>query len=298
VLASNTSSLSIDALASGLERPEQFCGFHFFNPVHRMPLVEVVRGAKTSDATLVTAVALARRLGKTPVVVADAPGFVVNRILMPYLREAMHLLEEGYALGDIDASMRRFGMPMGPFEVVDEVGLDVAAKVAVILSKAFPERMTPAAALDQLVAAKRLGRKSGAGFHAYPRGKAAPDPQTRRILGLARERKAESLTTLSERMALAMINEGARVLEEGIVADAGMLDVAMIFGTGFPPFRGGLMRYADTLGLARVESRLVALRAERGDRFKPAALLSRLAAAGETFTHPIVASAPETAAAR
>src|SRR5262249_7488026 len=151
----------IDALAAGLERPEQFCGFHFFNPVHRMPLVEVVRGARTVDPTLVTAVGLARRIGKTPVVVKDAPGFVVNRILMPYLREAMHLLEEGYALRDIDASMRRFGMPMGPFEVVDEVGLDVAAKVAVILSQAFPERMTPAAALDRLVEAKRLGRKSG-----------------------------------------------------------------------------------------------------------------------------------------
>jgi 3-hydroxyacyl-CoA dehydrogenase/enoyl-CoA hydratase/3-hydroxybutyryl-CoA epimerase len=143
VLASNTSSLSIDALASGLLHPGRFVGFHFFNPVHRMPLVEVVRGERTTDTTLVTAVALARRLGKTPVVVKDSPGFVVNRVLMPYLREALHMLEEGYAVADLDSAMRRFGMPMGPFEVVDEVGLDVAHKVAGVLTAAFPNRMQP-----------------------------------------------------------------------------------------------------------------------------------------------------------
>jgi 3-hydroxyacyl-CoA dehydrogenase / enoyl-CoA hydratase / 3-hydroxybutyryl-CoA epimerase len=284
LLATNTSSLSVNSLADGLEHPERFCGFHFFNPVHRMPLVEVVRGAKTSDATLVTAVALARRLGKTPVVVQDAPGFVVNRILMPYLREAMHLLEEGYALTEIDAAMRRFGMPMGPFEVIDEVGLDVAVKVAAVLSRAFPERMSAAPALEKLVAAKRLGRKNGVGFYRHRGRKRIPDPGLSALLGLDRERKASGPGVLSERMVLGMINEAAHCLEDGVVGDAGMLDLAMIFGAGFPPFRGGPLRHADTLGLPRVEARLTALRAECGDRFAPAKMLVRLAAEGKSFT--------------
>jgi 3-hydroxyacyl-CoA dehydrogenase / enoyl-CoA hydratase / 3-hydroxybutyryl-CoA epimerase len=287
LLATNTSSLSVNSLADGLEHPERFCGFHFFNPVHRMPLVEVVRGAKTSDATLVTAVALARRLGKTPVVVQDAPGFVVNRILMPYLREAMHLLEEGYALTEIDESMRRFGMPMGPFEVVDEVGLDVAVKVAAVLSKAFPERMSAAPALEKLVAAKRLGKKNGIGFYRHRGRKRIPDPGLAALLGLDRERKASNPGMLSERMVLGIINEAAHCLEDGVVSDAGMIDLAMIFGAGFPPFRGGPLRHADTLGLARVEARLTALRAECGDRFAPAKLLTRLAAEGKSFTSPL-----------
>ena len=284
ILATNTSSLSVGALAEGCQHPERFVGFHFFNPVHRMPLIEVVRGPATSDSALATAVALARRLGKTPVVVADAPGFVVNRILMPYLREAMHLMEDGYPLVDIDASMRRFGMPMGPFEVLDEVGLDVALKVAGVLTKAFPDRMTPSAALEKLVAAKRLGKKSGLGFYRHRGGKRSSDPALRSILGHERVRKAQNIDVLSERMVLAMINEAARCLEERVVSDAGMLDLAMIFGTGFPPYRGGLLRHADHLGLAHVEARLKAFRAEKGERFAPAVLLSRLAAAGRSFT--------------
>jgi 3-hydroxyacyl-CoA dehydrogenase/enoyl-CoA hydratase/3-hydroxybutyryl-CoA epimerase len=289
VLATNTSSLSVDALAVGLSHPERLCGFHFFNPVHRMPLVEVVRGRATSDQTLVTAVALARRLGKTPVVVADAPGFVVNRILMPYLSEAMVLLEEGHALPDIDGAMRRFGMPMGPFEVLDEVGLDVAHKVGGVLGRAFPDRMTPATALEKLLAAGRLGRKSGLGFYRHAGRKRTPDPAVRGLLGLHRARSGSRREAVTERMVLAMINEAARCLEEKVVADAGAIDLAMIFGAGFPPFRGGLLRHADTLGLARVETRLIALRAEKGERYAPSALLSTLAAEGGTFTAPLVA---------
>jgi 3-hydroxyacyl-CoA dehydrogenase/enoyl-CoA hydratase/3-hydroxybutyryl-CoA epimerase len=290
VLATNTSSLSVTALGEGLKFPERLCGLHFFNPVHRMPLVEVVRGQRTSDIALVTAVALARKLGKTPVVVSDAPGFVVNRILMPYLREAMHLLEEGYRLRDIDASMRRFGMPMGPFEVIDEVGLDVGLRVAGVLGRAFPDRMTPAPALEKLVAAGRLGKKSGAGFYRHRGKKRVVDPQLSTLLGLDRERAPSSLDSLAERMVLAMVAESVRCLEDGVVQDAGMLDLAMIFGTGFPPFRGGPLRHADTLGLPRVEARLYALRAERGERFKPAALLTKVAQDGGTFTSPLVTS--------
>ncbi len=290
VLATNTSSLSVDALAEGLRHPQRFVGFHFFNPVHKMPLVEVVRGAKTGDQALVTAVALARRLGKTPVVVKDSPGFVVNRILMPYLREAMHLLEEGHDLAAIDGAMKHFGMPMGPFEVVDEVGLDVAMKVAGVLSAAFPERMQPAPLLEKLVGAGRLGKKSGLGFYRHEGRKRTPDPAVRTLLGLAAVRSGTSADALTERMALAMVNEGARCVEEGIVADAGAVDVAMIFGAGFPPFRGGVMRYADTLGLANVVARLEALRAEKGPRYEPCALLAAKAKAGETFTAPLGAS--------
>jgi 3-hydroxyacyl-CoA dehydrogenase/enoyl-CoA hydratase/3-hydroxybutyryl-CoA epimerase len=284
LLATNTSSLSVTTLAEGLQHADRFFGFHFFNPVHRMPLVEVVRGPRTSDAALVSAVGLARKLGKTPVVVKDAPGFVVNRILMPYLREGLVLLEEGYRLTDIDASMRTFGMPMGPFEVLDEVGLDVAHKVAAVLSKAFPDRMEAVPALETLIAAGRLGRKSGRGFYRHKGGKRLPDPRLRDVLKLKRERRVPALEILSERMVLAMINEAARCLEDGVVADAGLLDLAMIFGTGFPPWRGGPLRHADTLGLLKIESRLNALRAERGERFAPAKLLARLASEGGSFT--------------
>jgi 3-hydroxyacyl-CoA dehydrogenase / enoyl-CoA hydratase / 3-hydroxybutyryl-CoA epimerase len=284
VLATNTSSLSVAALSVSLVRPEQLCGFHFFNPVHRMPLVEVVRGARTSDRTLVTAVALARRLGKTPVVVRDAPGFIVNRILMPYLREAMHLLEEGYALRDIDGAMRDFGMPMGPFEVVDEVGIDVAHKVAGILAQAFPDRMEPSPALEKLLAKGRLGRKSGAGFYRHRGGKRQPEPELRALLDLSRQRKGQPLDPIEERLVLAMINEASRCLEDRVAADAGAIDIAMVFGAGFPPFRGGPLRHADTIGLPAIETRLTALRAERGERYAPSKLLSDLARRGGTFT--------------
>ena len=289
VLATNTSSLSVDALAQGLIHAERVCGFHFFNPVHRMPLVEIVRGRLTSDQTLVTAVALARRMGKTPVVVADSPGFVVNRILMPYLSEAMMLLEEGCGLADIDGAMRHFGMPMGPFEVLDEVGLDVAHKVGGVLSDAFPDRMRAATPLERLIAAGRLGKKSGLGFYRHAGRKRQPDPAVPGLLGLSRSSRAVDREALAERMVLAMINEASRCLEEQVVADAGAIDLAMIFGAGFPPFRGGVLRYADAFGLAKAEMRLTALRAEKGERFAPSALLSRLAAQGATFTAPIVA---------
>lgn len=284
LLASNTSSLSVDALAAGLLHPERFVGFHFFNPVHRMPLVEVVRGERTADGALVTAVALARRLGKTPVVVKDSPGFVVNRVLMPYLREALHMLEEGYAVADLDASMRRFGMPMGPFEVIDEVGLDVAHKVAGVLASAFPERMQPSPALEKLLASSRLGRKNGRGFYRHQGRKRTPDRSVRGLLGLSHVRRPQSVDALAERMVLAMINEAARCVEEGIVAGPDQVDLAMIFGAGFPPYRGGVLRHADTIGAPMLVDRLRSLRAEKGARFEPCDLLVAKALKGEAFT--------------
>ncbi len=284
LLASNTSSLSINALAQGLLHPERFVGFHFFNPVHKMPLVEVIRGEKTSDAALVTAVGLARKLGKTPVVVKDSPGFVVNRVLMPYLREALHLLEEGYTVPDIDEAMRRFGMPMGPFEVVDEVGLDVAYKVAGVLSKAFPERMQPSPALEKMIAAGKLGKKSGTGFYRHKGRSRKPDRSVRGLLGLHQARHPKTIDSLAERMVLAMINESARCVEEGIVAGPEQVDLAMVFGAGFPPYRGGVLRHADAYGLQMVVDRLRSLRAEKGPRFEPCALLVNKAETEKTFT--------------
>jgi 3-hydroxyacyl-CoA dehydrogenase/enoyl-CoA hydratase/3-hydroxybutyryl-CoA epimerase len=270
LLASNTSSLSINALASGLLHPERFVGFHFFNPVHKMPLLEVVRGERTSD--------------EAPVVVKDSPGFVVNRVLMPYLREALHMLEEGYQVADLDASMRHFGMPMGPFEVVDEVGLDVAQKVAGVLAAAFPERMAPSPVLERMLAAGRLGRKNGRGFYRHQGKKRTPDRGARGLFGQHHVRRPQSVDTLSERMVLAMINEAARCVEEGIVAGPDPVDLAMIFGAGFPPWRGGVLRHADTVGLSTIADRLRALHAEKGPRFEPCSLLVSKAERGERFT--------------
>lgn len=287
VLATNTSSLSVDELAAGLEHPERFVGMHFFDPVHRMPLVEVVRGAKTSPATLSTAVTLVRRLGRTPIVVNDGPGFVVNRVLMPCLREALHLVEDGYRVTDVDAAMRAFGMPRGPFEVMDELGLAVTANVAAVLARAFPGRVAPASQLEVLVKEGFLGRKSGAGFYRYWRGRRTLDPLAARLLRPARERRPASLEALAERMTLAMVNEAAHCLADGVVAEAGTLDLALLYGAGFPPWRGGLLRHADTLGLAKIEARLTALRAEKGERFRPAPLIEELAARGGRFTEPV-----------
>jgi 3-hydroxyacyl-CoA dehydrogenase/enoyl-CoA hydratase/3-hydroxybutyryl-CoA epimerase len=184
--------------------------------------------------------------------------------------------------------MRRFGMPMGPFEVVDEVGLDVAMKVAEVLGKAFPQRMAPAPVLARMVEAGRLGKKSGRGFYRRDGRRRVPDESVRPLLGLPGERKGASPELLAERMSLAMINESAWCLEDRVVSDAGSVDLAMIFGTGFPPFRGGPLRYADTLGLGAVVTRLRALRAERGERFEPCPGLVRRAEAGATFTQPVV----------
>ncbi len=286
VLATNTSSLSVTELAAGLAHPERVVGLHFFNPVHRMPLVEVVRTARTSDEALLTTLHFARRLGKTPVVVNDSPGFVVNRILMVYLREGMHLVEEGFPIMAIDRAMTSFGMPMGPFELLDEVGLDVARKVAAVLARAFPERMSAAPALDRLLEAGRLGRKSGLGFYRHHGARRRPDPGIRALLGLKRERPVPGYDVLAEPMVLGMVNEAAQCLEAKVAPDAGWVDLAMVLGTGFPPFEGGPLRYADRIGLGRVESRLNALRAQRGERFRPAGLLSRLAREEGTFTAP------------
>ena len=276
IFATNTSTIPITQIAAEAKHPENVVGMHFFNPVDRMPLVEIIRGQKTSERAMVTTAALARKLGKTVVYCNDGPGFVVNRILGPYMNESAFLLEEGNSIESLDKAMVDFGMPMGPMALLDEVGIDVAAKVAGILSEAFGARMEKSGVVEKLYADGRHGKKNGKGLYRYDDGKRqGPDPSVYKVLGVRAPHPADEKAVV-ERMVLSMINEASLILEEKIVASAGELDLAMIMGTGFPPFRGGLLRYADSLGLPYIASRLDALSAI-GPRFRPNAPLVRLA---------------------
>ncbi|HEY1122482.1 MAG TPA: 3-hydroxyacyl-CoA dehydrogenase NAD-binding domain-containing protein, partial [Haloferula sp.] len=235
ILATNTSALPIHELAGAITHPERLVGLHFFNPVHRMTLVEVVRTASTSDETLATAVTFVRSLGKLPVVVRDAPGFLVNRILMPYLVEAAKIFERGGDPKAIDDAMLDFGMPMGPLRLLDEVGLDVSAHVARTLAEAFPDRMSVPNLLGKLIEQGHLGRKSGAGFYVYDHHEASPNPAALALRTSDQPTPSDVATQLSH----AMSNEARLCLNEGIAETADDIDLAMVLGTGYAPFRGG-----------------------------------------------------------
>ena len=283
LLATNTSALSVTEISRGLRHPERVGGLHFFNPVHRMKLVEVVRAELTSDVAVDTAVAFVQRMGKLPVVVRDRPGFLVNRILLPYLLEAVRLFEAGAEVRALDESMLDFGMPMGPLRLLDEVGLDVASDVAQTLCAAFPDRMQMPEIFPQVLKAEFKGRKSGKGFYEYRKGRdASVNPVVLELRkrqdkgGLAREE-------LRKRMVLLMINEAARCLEERIVGDPRDVDFAMIMGTGFAPFRGGPLRYADAVGIGRITEDLRRLN-EAGERqFAPCERLTQMNKQNKTF---------------
>ena len=280
ILASNTSSLSIDAIAGELRRPDRVVGMHFFNPVHKMPLVEVVQGRRTGAETVRSVAAFSRRLGKTPIVVGDSPGFLVNRLLMFSLGEALALLEDGVPIETLDSTMKGWGMPMGPVELTDEVGLDVAVHVAGVVAGAFPDRLRIPDWLPRMVDDGRLGTKAGRGFYRYKgRRRQEADPEVYPLLGLS-PRPGASSEDVVDRIALPMVNEAARCLAEGIVGSAADVDLAMILGTGFPPFRGGLCRWADASGLEQMIDRLKRLATGVGPRFAPAAALEDVAAAG------------------
>ena len=257
VLASNTSTISIDSLAGALKHPERFCGMHFFNPVHRMPLVEVIRGKDSSDEAIATVVAYSLKLGKTPIVVKDCPGFLVNRILGPYMLAFQMLIREGAPIQPVDKAMERYGWPMGPAYLSDVVGLDTAFHAGQVMAAAFPERSLGEgpSPTQLLYEAKHFGQKNGKGYYSYTkdrRGKdqKSYDPAVMDLLKPAISGGSEEIEpeAIVERMMLPMIVEASRCLEEGIVDTPLELDMSLVLGLGFPPFLGGLMRYADNLG--------------------------------------------------
>lgn len=284
ILASNTSTISITRMAKAVQRPAQFGGMHFFNPVDRMQLVEVIRGEQTSDQTVVTLVALAKRVGKTPIVVRDCPGFLVNRILFMYLNESLVLLEEGASPRALDKAATAFGMPMGPVTLNDVVGLDTSLYAGRVINTAFADRAKSSRILDDLVAAGRLGQKSGAGFYSYPKGpRGVDDPALQPFIERSRTGNREiSQEEIIDRLFLPMLTEATRILSEGVVRDPSDVDMGLILGTGFPAYRGGLLRWADQLGIPALMAKLK-LYEKLGPRFEPTRLLREMAAKGRKF---------------
>lgn len=290
ILCSNTSTISITDLASVLQHPERFCGMHFFNPVPLMPLVEVIRGEKSSDAAIATTVAYAQVLGKTPIVVNDCPGFLVNRILFPYFGAFSQLLRDGADFRKVDAAMEAFGWPMGPAYLLDVVGIDTAVHAQAVMAQGFPERMRYdfKSAMDLLFEAGELGQKTGSGFYRY-----SPGPSGRvekqvdasiisRIEALQGKQKEFDDEEIVARMMLAMCLETVRCLEDGIVSDPIEADMGLILGLGFPKFRGGALRYIDSMG-AQAFCDLAQQYANLGPLFTPTPRLLQMAANGEKF---------------
>lgn len=283
VFATNTSALSIDAIASVLERPERVVGLHFFNPVHRMQLVEIVRGPRTSLATLETALQFTKSLGKLPVIVKDSPGFLVNRILLPYMVEAVWLFTQGMSAAAIDRVMIKFGMPMGPLRLADEVGLDVAQHVAKDLERRLPKGIPINDTLEKMVAKGWLGKKSGRGFYVYSARGEEPAPESDMRFLQAEKPRTSDAASQQDRLVLIMINEAARVLDEGVVEAPEDVDFGMIMGTGWAPFRGGPLRYADRFGVMEIVRRLDVLSREVAPHFAPCHRLKKMAWEGRTF---------------
>ncbi len=257
ILASNTSSIQLELLSSELQDRTNLVGIHFFNPVPQMQLIEVVSASDTEPVKARRALAFVRRLDKLPLPCKSAPGFVVNRVLLPYLNEALFAMEEGISAAQIDRAGLDFGMPMGPIELIDVVGLDVGLSVGRVLAEAF-HRQVPKS-LETKVSEKKLGRKSGEGFYPWRDGKPVR-PQ---------EPSSKPPADLEDRLILPMINEAVAILHERIVADADLLDAGVIFGTGFAPFRGGPLAYAKARGPRLIEARLRELAQRYGDRFQP-----------------------------
>ncbi len=283
VLATNTSALSINELATVVKHPERVIGLHFFNPVHTMQLVEVVVGNQTHSIVTERVLQFVQGIGKLPVVVKDSPGFLVNRVLMPYLMEAVTLFETGASAVQIDQVMLDFGMPMGPLRLLDEVGIDVAFHVATHVSAAFSDRMHVPEALRLLLQANHLGRKTGSGFYVHhAHGGSEVNGEIMHLVTTKQARRMER-QDLQERMALALVNEAARCLEEGIVSEPQDVDFAMIMGTGFAPFRGGPLRYADSLEISHLVMSLTHLAEDVHPRFTACALLQDMAKTGKRF---------------
>ncbi len=291
ILASNTSTISITFLAEALERPENFVGMHFFNPVSRMPLVEVIRGEKSSEEAISTTVALATKMGKVPVVVNDCPGFLVNRVLFPYFGAFDLLLKQGADFAHVDKVMEKFGWPMGPAYLIDVVGLDTGVHGAEVMAEGFPDRMKPdyKGAIELLYENKRLGQKNGVGFYKYEmdkRGKPkkVADEATYELLKATTDSDKQTFEdqAIIDRTMLAFCNETVRCLEDNIVSTPSEADMAMIMGVGFPPFRGGPCRYIDQMGLDNYLA-LCEKYAYLGKAYEAPQKIRDMAAAGETF---------------
>ncbi|EII3284583.1 MULTISPECIES: fatty acid oxidation complex subunit alpha FadB [Vibrio] len=291
VITSNTSTIPINLLAKSLKRPENFCGMHFFNPVHRMPLVEIIRGEHTSDETINRVVAYAAKMGKSPIVVNDCPGFFVNRVLFPYFGGFSMLLRDGADFTKIDKVMeRKFGWPMGPAYLLDVVGIDTAHHAQAVMAEGFPERMGKQGrdAIDALFEADKYGQKNGNGFYSYTIDKKGKPKKTfsESILPVLADVCADKLDfddqTIIQRMMIPMINEVVLCLQEGIIATPQEADMALVYGLGFPPFRGGVFRYLDSVGIAEYVE-MAKQHAELGAMYQVPQMLIDMAAKGESF---------------
>ena len=288
ILASNTSTIPIGQLVEGLANPDRFCGLHFFHPVRRRPLLEIVCGGQTGDVAIATAVAHAKAIDKMPIVVDDGPGFLVNRLLIPYLAEALDLLLEGAAIEEIETAAKDFGMAKGPLQLLDEIGLDTTLRAAWVLAAAFPERIVSSPLLVSMIKAGRLGRKSGAGFFSYGNRRVDStlgkrDEKVGQIIAQwAGPPQPHSPHSIVLRLLLPMVLEATRMLEEGKIRDPRDIDLGAIFGLGFPASNGGLLWWADTLGAAQVVEMLRPL--ERlGPRTQTTNLLQKMAKTGSRF---------------
>lgn len=283
VIATNTSTIPIAQIGAKMRHPERFLGMHFFSPVDRMPLLEVIPGPATAPTTIATAVQFGRKMGKTVIVVLDSPGFWVNRILLPYMAEAGRLMEEGVPIEAIDRVMTRYGFPVGPATLLDEVGLDVAAKAGDVMHAAFGDRLAPSALIANLIADGRMGRKNGRGLFRYEHGrKAGVDDSVYAVIGLKPHSEVDEVT-VRDRLTALMLNEAAMALAEGVVRSPRDGDIGAIFGIGFPPFRGGPLRAIDAMGAPGLVQRLEALALAHGERFAPCPALVDHARAGRTY---------------
>jgi 3-hydroxyacyl-CoA dehydrogenase/enoyl-CoA hydratase/3-hydroxybutyryl-CoA epimerase len=275
ILATNTSSLSVTEMASAIQNPERFIGMHFFNPVEKMPLVEIIRGERTNEETIAKVAALTTEMGKFPIVVRDVPGFLINRILIPYLNEAVFLLQEGHSIEEIDRAALSFGMPMGPIRLLDEVGLDVAAHVSKVMTNGYGERMAVPDFAEKLVALNRKGRKTSAGFYDYKGKESSPWSGVTQALGLPTSPATKlSQQEITERLIYHLVNEAMKCLNEGVAGDEResakkQIDLGTVMGIGFPPFRGGVIYYAEKEGLEAIRSRLVTFESQHGIRYRP-----------------------------
>ncbi|EJB8691077.1 fatty acid oxidation complex subunit alpha FadB [Vibrio parahaemolyticus] len=291
VITSNTSTIPINLLAQSLKRPENFCGMHFFNPVHRMPLVEIIRGEKTSDETINRVVAYAAKMGKSPIVVNDCPGFFVNRVLFPYFGGFSMLLRDGADFTKVDKVMeRKFGWPMGPAYLLDVVGIDTAHHAQAVMAEGFPERMGKQGrdAIDALFEANKYGQKNGNGFYSYTIDKKGKPKKTFTedilpvLADVCADKQEFDEQTIIQRMMIPMINEVVLCLQEGIIATPQEADMALVYGLGFPPFRGGVFRYLDSVGIAEFVE-MAKQHAGLGAMYHVPQMLIDMAAKGESF---------------